>query len=145
MDHSPFANVRIAWAAALVVMLAGIASAAPPTLSRLQPPGGQRGSKVALTCVGSFGWPVKVWAPGVEVTVAKDSGKLELAIPADLAADRIWLRLHNAEGASAAVPFLVGSLPEISEQEPNNAPSQAQKLTQAGNNITAWVSKNCKA
>src|SRR5438552_18510920 len=124
MDHSPFPDVRIAWAAALVLTLAGIAPAAPPTLSRLQPPGGQRGTKVAVTCGGSFSWPVKVWAPGVDVTVAKDSGKLELAIPADLAADRIWLRLYNPEGASAAVPFLVGSLPEINEQEPNNTLSQ---------------------
>jgi hypothetical protein len=117
----------------------GVVGAAPPTLSRLQPPGGQRGTKVAVTCVGSFAWPVKVWAPGVEVTVRKESGELELAIPADLAADRIWLRLYNSEGASAAAPFLIGSLPEVSEQEPNNAPKQAEKLPPTGATINGTL------
>jgi hypothetical protein len=69
-----------------------------------------------------------VWAPGVEVVPAKESGKLEISIPKDLAADRVWLRLYNAEGASTAAPFLIGNLKEVSEQEPNDSPRKAQAL-----------------
>ena len=40
----------------------------------------------------------------------------------------VWLRLYNAEGASAAVPFLIGQLPEVAEQEPNNTLQNAQSI-----------------
>ena len=117
------------------------AAAAPPTLSHLFPAGGQRGTKVAVTCSGSFTWPVSVWAPGVEVAVGMESGKLEVSIPADLAADRIWLRLYNPEGASALAPFLIGSLPEIAEVEPNNAPRAAQPIATPGVTINGEIGR----
>jgi hypothetical protein len=99
---------------------------APPTLSYLFPAGGQRGAKVTVACTGSFTWPVKVWAPGLEVVLAKESGKLEVTVPKDLAVDRAWIRLYNAEGASTAAPFLIDNLKEINEQEPNDDPRTAQ-------------------
>lgn len=102
--------------------------AAPPTLSHLFPAGGQRGTKVAVTCTGKFTWPVVVHAPGVDVVVGSESGKLEITIPDEPATDRIWIRLYNAEGVSARIPFLIGNLPEINDQEPNNAPRNAQAL-----------------
>lgn len=107
-----------------------IASAAPPTLSHVFPPGAQRGSKLTVTATGSFTWPVQVSVPGIEATPAADSGKIELTIPGDLPADRIWLRLFNAEGASTPYPLLVGNLPELNEVEPNNSPKSAQKLAE---------------
>jgi len=107
---------------------------APPTLSHLFPAGGQRGTKVLVTCTGRFSWPVKVWAPGVEIVPAKESGKLEVSIPKDLAADRIWFRLYNSEGASTIAPFLIGNLKEINEREPNDHPRDAQTL--ADPNVT---------
>jgi hypothetical protein len=106
------------------------ATAAAPTLAHLFPAGGQRGTKVVVTCTGTFTWPVSVWAPGIEVVPAQESGKLEVSIPADLAADRVWIRLHSPEGASAALPFLIGNLKEIADQEPNNAPRTAQALAE---------------
>src|SRR5262245_9131986 len=82
------------FAACLLALAAAVVSApalwaAPPTLSHLFPAGGQRGSKVTVTCTGEFKWPAKVFAPGVEAVPASDSGKLEIAIPEDLAADRV--------------------------------------------------------
>ena len=118
-------------AAGWVVSLAGLAAslqAAPPTLSHLFPAGGQRGTKVTITASGSFTWPVQVWAPGIEAVPTADSGKIDITIPADLPADRVWLRLFSAEGASATFPFQVGTLPEVLEKEPNNSPKTAQKL-----------------
>lgn len=106
------------------------ADAAPPILSHVFPGGGQRGTKTVVTCKGKFDWPVSIDAPGVEVTATPDAGKLEISIPAELAADRIWIRLYNAEGASNAVPFLVSSLKEANEQEPNNSPKNAQAVAE---------------
>lgn len=102
--------------------------AAPPTLSHLYPAGGQRGTKFTVTATGAFTWPVQVWAPGLEVTPQADSGKLDITIPADLPADRVWLRLFSAEGPSAPFPVQIGTLPEVLEKEPNNSPKTAQKL-----------------
>src|SRR5206468_5446479 len=59
---------------------------------------------------------------------------LEVSIPADLAADRVWVRLYNAEGASTPAPFLIGNLKEINEQEPNDRPANAQVI--ADPNVT---------
>ena len=115
-----------------LLLLAAFAStpalAAAPVLSHLFPAGGQRGTKVAVTATGTFTWPVQVQAPGVEVTVGADSGKLEITIPADLPTDRVWIRLTNAEGVSAPYPFLINTLPEVNETEPNNRLGEAGKL-----------------
>ena len=110
------------------------ASSAPPTLKHLFPAGGQRGSQVVTTCTGEFSWPAKVFAPGVDVVLGEEEGKLEVSISQDLAADRVWIRLYNEEGISTAVPFLVGNLQEVDEQEPNNSPGDAQAL--AENSVT---------
>ena len=107
---------------------------APPTLKRLFPAGGQRGSKVVVTCTGDFSWPVKVWAPGIEAVPVEDEGKLEITIPHDLAADRVWIRLYNDEGISAAAAFLIGNLKELEEEEPNNSRHDAQIISE--NSVT---------
>ena len=115
----------------LLVLAPTTAWTAPPTLTHLFPAGGQRGTKVVVTCAGIFTWPVKVSAPGLEVVPAKEAGKLEVSIPKDLAADRVWIRLYNSEGASTAAPFLIDNLKEIMEQEPNDEPRTAQVLADA--------------
>jgi hypothetical protein len=112
----------------LLVVSPSLAMAAAPTLTHLFPAGGQRGQKVAVTCTGNFAWPVQVRAMGADVQVLSESGKLELTIPADLPTDRIWVQLYNAEGISAARPFLIDSLPEVLEKEPNDAPDESQLL-----------------
>lgn len=108
------------------------AFAAAPTLTSLFPAGGQRGTPVTVTCTGKFDWPVQVDAPGLDVAVGEKSGQLVVTIPGDPAFDRTWIRLYNAEGASEAVPFLVDSLPELLETEPNNSLKDATALEQAG-------------
>ena len=106
----------------------GRSDAAAPTLTRLFPAGGQRGTTVKVECTGKFKWPVKIWAPGVKVVALKDSGQIQVTIPADLAADRVWIRLYDAEGASPALPFLLSNLAEFREKEPNNRLGKAQPL-----------------
>ncbi len=123
------ACVHVVWLL-ISILLATHAQAAPPTLSHIFPAGGQRGCQTMVTCSGEFTWPVQVWAPGVKVCVTEEEGKLQVDIPQDLATDRVWIRLYNEEGASAALPFLIGSLHELSEEEPNNWPREAQPLSQ---------------
>ncbi len=127
---------------ALAALLAGPANAAAPTLTHVFPPGGQRGTTVTVKCHGKFDWPVSISAPGVEAVPGKDAGQLELTIPAELAADRVWIRLHNAEGASAATPFLIGSLKDVVEQEPNNSPGKAQAIADPAITINGFLDKS---
>ena len=102
----------------------------PPTLDHLFPAGLQRGSTATITCRGQFSWPVKVWAVGANVEVTEQEGQLSVSIPSNLQTDRIWVRLYNDDGASQAVPLLVGSLTETNEVEPNDQPRAAQQLSQ---------------
>lgn len=106
-----------------------LASAAPPTLTTLYPAGAQRGTTVAVSAAGAFDkWPVQGWASGHGVTIqaAKDKGKFNVAVAPDAVPGVYWLRAANADGASALRPFIVGTLPEAVEKEPNDEPRTAQ-------------------
>lgn len=115
----------------MMTFLISAVHAEAPSLTHVFPPGGQRGTLVAVKLSGKFPWPVSVDAPGVEFKPGTEAGLFDVTIPADLAVDRIWIRAFNAEGASTTVPFLIGNLKELSETEPNNAPKQAQALTES--------------
>jgi hypothetical protein len=108
--------------------------AAPPTLTYLYPAGAQRGQTVEVTAGGTFErWPVQGWAdrPGVEVKAAKDRGKLTVTVAADAVPGTCWVRLYDEQGASTLRPFVVGTLPEVQEQEPNDDPRKPQALPSA--------------
>ncbi len=119
------------WLLLLMGLLVSPASADAPSLTHVFPPGGQRGTMVAVKLSGKFPWPVSIDAPGVEFKPGTESGLFDVTIPAALAVDRIWIRAFNAEGASTTVPFLIGNLKEINETEPNNKPREAQTLTES--------------
>ncbi|HET6425076.1 MAG TPA: PPC domain-containing protein, partial [Planctomycetaceae bacterium] len=112
-------------------LLISAAQAEAPSLTHIFPPGGQRGTTVPVKLNGKFAWPVSIDAPSVEIKPGTESGALEITIPADLAADRVWIRAFNAEGASATVPLLIGNLKELNETEPNNKPREAQTLAES--------------
>jgi hypothetical protein len=108
--------------------------AAPPKVNYLFPPGGQRGQTVVATAAGEFStWPVQVWAdrPGLTIEAEKDKGKFKVTIAPDAAPGVVWLRAFNDEGAASLRPFVVGTLPEIEETEPNDAPSKPQAIAQS--------------
>ncbi len=126
-----FANMKLAIAAILPLLVPSVGECAAPTLTRLFPAGGQRGTTVTVTCSGEFDWPPSVWAPGIEVAAGEESGKLNISIPAGIATDRIWLRLYNADGASEVLPFLIGNLNEVAEEESNDSPDSPQALPQS--------------
>jgi hypothetical protein len=116
----------------ILLLLTSHATAAPPALTSLFPAGGQRGTTVETTATGTFdSWPVKAWAnnPFLEVTAAKEKGKLKVAIKPDAPPGVYRIRVSDDTGASQLRPFLVGLHPDMAEVEPNDEPAKAQKVT----------------
>lgn len=117
----------------LVVSLlaAGGASARPPSLTGLFPPGAGRGQTVSVEASGTFDhWPARAWieGEGVEIRAEKTKGKLTVVVSGDAAPGVRRVRLHDEEGATALRPFVIGALPETNEIEPNDEPSAPQQL-----------------
>ncbi|MBA4190036.1 MAG: pre-peptidase [Planctomycetaceae bacterium] len=99
------------------------AFAAPPTVTHLFPAGAQRGTTTEVTAVGTLDpWPVKVAVSGkgVSVVAAKDKGKFAVTVAKDAVPGVYWVRAHNDDGVSGPRAFIVGTLPEIAEKEPND-------------------------
>src|SRR5689334_4854473 len=125
-------SVRGALIVHLVLLAAPAAGrAAPPTLTYLYPAGAQQGKTVEVAAGGTFArWPVHVWTDrkGVEIKPAKDKGKLTVTSAAWAAPGVCWVRLHDEQGASELRPFILGTLPEVMEKEPNDEPAKPQTL-----------------
>ncbi|MBI3465543.1 MAG: pre-peptidase C-terminal domain-containing protein, partial [Planctomycetes bacterium] len=116
---------------AIVLLLYTPLFAAPPKLNSLFPAGAQRGQTVAVAASGSFDhWPVKAWVDrtGAEITPADEKGKLSVKIAPEAVPGIYWIRLYDEEGATSPRPFIVGTIPEILEQEPNDDPRKPQML-----------------
>ncbi len=130
--------------ACLVAANSSSALAAPPAVTSLFPAGGPRGGTVEVTATGTLDpWPAKVWAsrPGLTVTAAKEKGKFSVAVAADAVPGVYWLRAHNADGASPLRPFVVGTLPELIEAEPNDEPTQAKAIDAPGVVVNGRLAK----
>jgi hypothetical protein len=115
------------------LLLAGpTALAKPPTLTALFPAGARRGETVTVTASGTFDhWPVPSWAdsPGLTIeAVTEKKGTLSIRVTDDADPGVHWLRLYDEEGATVLRPFLVGTLPEIVEAEPNDDPKTPQEV-----------------
>jgi hypothetical protein len=106
-------------------------ASAAPSVTHLFPAGGQRGTTVEVTAAGTFDrWPVKVWVSGKGVTAeaAKEMGKFRVTVAADAVPGVYWLRPHDDTGGGNLRPFVVGTLPEAAEAEPNDEPGRPQPL-----------------
>ena len=121
-------SVVVSWTALFV---ASSTFAAAPKLTAVFPPGAARGQKVAVTASGDFSkWPVELRfdRPGLTATAASDKGKFEVQVAPDAAPGVYWLRAIDAEGASSPRPFVVGTVREMEEVEPNDQVDKAQEL-----------------
>jgi hypothetical protein len=106
-------------------------TAAAPTVTLLVPSGGQRGTTVDVLATGTFAkWPVQVWSSEKSLTAAAlpDKGKFRITIAKDATPGVSWLRWHDDTGASTLRPFVVGTLPEVAEVEPNDEVAKAQPI-----------------
>jgi len=105
--------------------------AAVPVLDSLYPAGGQAGTTLTVTTSGKLDpWPVKVWTdtPGLIFTPEKAANTFTVKIAGDLAPGVHQVRFYNDDGASSVRAFLVGTVPEIAEKEPNDSFKQAQVI-----------------
>jgi hypothetical protein len=114
----------------VICVICGSSSAAP-NITHLFPAGGQRGTTVEVTAAGTFDkWPVKVWVGGKGITAeaAKEKGKFRVSVAADAVPGVYWLRPHDDTGGGNLRPFVVGTLTEAAEAEPNDEPGKPQPL-----------------
>jgi hypothetical protein len=139
--------MRTPFGLSLFVLLSASVSALakPPVLDGLFPPGGRRGETVTVTAAGSFGqWPVKVWTEdqAIAVTPLPEKAKLSIAVAPDASVGVHWLRLFDDDGATAIRPFMVGTLPEVVETEPNDDPRKPQRLESAAVTINGKLARS---
>lgn len=103
-----------------------------PAVTALFPAGVQAGQSVTVKLQGAVGTaPVDVWTDRSDLSIKATEKPDEyiFTATADARPGVTWLRWHNAEGASDLRPFVIGTLPEIAEVEPNNATNEAQKVS----------------
>lgn len=125
----PTKYAAIGFAAALFFICQAVA--APPEVASFFPTGVQRGQSAEIVASGKFdNWPPSVWTehPGLSIEPAADKGKLKVVCSADASPGIHWVRLIDGEGASPPRPLLVGILPEVVEQEPNDEPAKPQTI-----------------
>lgn len=129
-------NVAGCLFASLVSLATSALVAAPPKLDSLFPAGAARGTTTKVAAAGTFAtWPAKTWVdrPGLKIEPAAEKGQLNVTVELEAEAGVYWLRLADAEGATSPRPLVVGTLPELVEVEPNDAPSKPQPI--AGSSI----------
>ena len=130
-----------------VTLLAGAAasaSAAAPEVTALVPAGGQRGTSVEITLAGKPGTlPLQVHArePGLAFAAGKKPGTFTVTVSPEARPGVHRVRLHNAEGATRPLPFVVGTLVEETEVEPNDQPDQAASSELSRRTINGALAK----
>lgn len=105
--------------------------AAAPEAKHLLPAGAAKGTAVEVTVAGKLGTrPVHVWCSqsGVAVEIPEKDGPVKITVAEDAQPGLCWLRFFNSEGASELRPFIIGTLPEAVEKEPNNDVAKAHHL-----------------
>ena len=127
-----FAALRVL---VLVLVLVAIsqptAFAKAPALTSLFPAGAARGQALIVTASGSFDhWPPKVWTDRGGLTIKPEAEKGKLSVQVDSKAEPgiVRIRLYDEAGATDLRAFVIGTLPEIEEKEPNNHPKHPQPI-----------------
>lgn len=136
-------RLAVVLTASLVSGLLPAVAAAPLLVTSLFPVGGQRGGNVEVIATGTFAsWPVQGWgSKGLTVTPGKDRGRFTIAIAANAPPGVGWLRLHDSAGGGNLRPFVVGTLPELIEKEPNETVATAQLLSSSALVINGRLQK----
>jgi hypothetical protein len=112
------------------------ALATAPELKSLTPTGGQRGTELEVSFAGERLDDMQelvCYEPGLEVIklnlVTNKLVQARLKILPESSLGEHHLRLRTATGLSELRTFLVGPYPVVEEVEPNNFPTNAQKVT----------------
>ena len=131
--------------AAIVVASPTFARAKPPALTGIFPAGATRGQALTATISGTFDhWPAKCWVEGAGVSIESggEKGKLAIHVAADAEPGVRWVRVYDDEGATSLRPFIVGTLPEIIEAEPNDDPQRPQPIGLASATVNGRLARS---
>lgn len=121
-----------AFFAARLLASCATADAAEIAFDGLFPAGAQRGQTVSATATTKSLDPaaeLRVVGDGVAATRSKEPGKFEIRVATDATPGVRLLRVTSPAGASELRPFVVGTLPELVEKEPNNELSDAERVS----------------
>ncbi len=127
--------MRRAVVAALLLCAAVDAGAVAPHLASVLPTGGRRGTQLEISFRGERLQDTEeiIWyEPGLEVVklgpVTNKFLKAQVKIAPDCRLGEHHVRLRTATGLSELRTFFVGPYPVVAEKEPNNDPTNAQKV-----------------
>ena len=129
----------------VLVVVAPSFGGEPPQIDRLSPPGMQRGVTTEIKLVGKPGdGPLQVWSESnaVEFIFSEDQSSATVTSAEGIAPGLHRLRFFNQFGATDLLPFLVGVIPEVAEQEPNNDIASAQLIDQPSVTLNGALEKN---
>jgi hypothetical protein len=89
-------------------------------------------------------WPVKCWVEGYGLALEADEEKGKLKIHVDAAAEPglRWVRVYDRDGATNLRPFIIGTLPEVAEVEPNDDPYHPQSVGIAAATVNGVLSRS---
>lgn len=132
----PMKTSLIIRVAACYGLLLSLAAAFTPTLTLVEPRGGQRGTELEVAFTGDrLGTLAEAlfFQPGLALSaieVAEDGKRATatLTIAEDAPLGEHSLRLRSAHGVTELRSFFVGQFPTVDEVEPNNAFDEAQRV-----------------
>ncbi|MEY3175042.1 MAG: hypothetical protein RLZZ436_2956, partial [Planctomycetota bacterium] len=134
--------------ASLLITPLSATAADPPTIDRLFPSGGQRGTTVNVRIAGKLGdgeircIPASPAPSHFTFTLTEKRDAADIAIAPDAPAGVHWIRLANPAGATELRPFFVGTIPEVSETEPNARIGEANLLQGEAVTVNAALEKS---
>lgn len=130
--------------ASVVAVGSVVIAADAPKVTRVYPPGIQRGQTATIRLIGKPGdGPLQVWSDRAQLKCSINEARDQMTIEAgaDVTPGLHWLRFYNDQGATPLIPFCVGLIPETAEVEPNNAVSNAQPIDHSSTTVTGVLEK----
>src|SRR4029077_19965598 len=119
----------------ILLVFAFSANASAPHLASIIPTGGQRGTEVEVSFNGDRlqdAEEIICYEPGVQIlklnSITNKLVKAQVKLAPDCALGEHHLRLRTATGLFELLTFFVGPFPVVAETEPNNQPTNAQKI-----------------
>ena len=125
-------------------VMATAAAAEPPSVDRLVPAGGQRGTTVNVRITGKLGegeLRVVSDSPHFTWTFNEKRDAADVVIAPDAPAGVHFIRFCNPFGSTELRPFFVGTIPEMAETEPNNRIAEANTIQSQAVTINAALEK----
>ena len=118
-----------------MLLFAASSDASSPRITSITPAGAQRGTNVEVRLAGSRlddTQEIIFYEPGIQVekidTAKTNSVSANFKIGGDCPLGEYHFRLRTASGISDLKTFQVGPFPVVTETEPNNAATNAQKI-----------------